>query len=102
MFVLRFTNLSFTGDETLNKRNHVQWDSLMPLLRISSEIDISHNDVTLYYELLDNVVSLDVGKPVRIFMVRLRCLRRRQGVNRSVWIRRLPMLYAVCPVQICR
>ncbi|MGK0498387.1 MAG: outer membrane protein [Oceanicoccus sp.] len=34
---------------------------------ITSSSDLSHTDVTLYYELLDNWISLDVGITARIF-----------------------------------
>lgn len=42
----QFGGINFTGD-------------------VSSDIDLSHTDLTLYYELLDNWVSLDVGITVR-------------------------------------
>ena len=34
---------------------------------VNSTIDLSHTDATLYYEILDNWVSLDVGMTVRLF-----------------------------------
>jgi outer membrane protein len=34
---------------------------------VESTIDLTHNDATLYYELLDNWVSLDLGLTVRMF-----------------------------------
>jgi len=34
---------------------------------VSSALDLSHTDATLYYEVLDNVVSLDLGLTVRKF-----------------------------------
>lgn len=34
---------------------------------ISSTLDLSHTDATLYYEILDNWVSLDVGMTIRVF-----------------------------------
>ena len=34
---------------------------------ISSTLDLSHTDATLYYEILDNWVSLDLGMTVRLF-----------------------------------
>lgn len=34
---------------------------------VSSELDLSHTDATLYYEILDNVVSLDIGLTARRF-----------------------------------
>lgn len=34
---------------------------------IFSDIDLSHTDITLYYELLDNWVSLDLGLTARVF-----------------------------------
>ena len=34
---------------------------------ISSTLDLSHTDATLYYEILDNWVSLDLGMTIRVF-----------------------------------
>lgn len=34
---------------------------------VSSELDLSHTDATLYYEILDNVISLDIGLTARRF-----------------------------------
>ena len=34
---------------------------------VHSTIDLSHTDATLYYEILDNWVSLDVGLTIRLF-----------------------------------
>ncbi len=39
----------------------------LPAGEISSNIDLSHTDITLYYELLDNWVSLDLGVTARQF-----------------------------------
>lgn len=35
--------------------------------RVASELDLSHTDATFYYELLDNIVSLDLGLTLRKF-----------------------------------
>ena len=34
---------------------------------VSSRLDLTHNDATLYYEILDNWVNLDVGITARFF-----------------------------------
>lgn len=47
---INFEGTTYTASETVN-----------------SETDLSHTDVTFYYELLDNWVSLDLGMTARIF-----------------------------------
>ena len=57
-----------------------------------STIDLSHTDGTLYYELLDNVVSLDVGLTARVFdgKVELADADSKESIDLDAT---LPMLY---------
>lgn len=89
-----FTNLRFTGDETLNKEITFNGTTYAAATNIESEIDISHNDVTLYYELLDNVVSLDVGVNVRIFDGSVALSSAGTGRESISLDQAVPMLYA--------
>ncbi len=58
-----------------------------------SETDLSHTDVTAYYEVLDNVVSLDLGLTARKFDGGIRFSDGSQsgGFDFDSWI---PMLFA--------
>jgi len=47
------TSLEFEGTDDINDTE--------------VDLDISHTDVTLYYEVLDNVVSLDIGLAARMY-----------------------------------
>lgn len=62
-----FTDMSYSGSTTLASGITFDDVNFTAGSALSSELDFSHNDVTLYYELLDNVVSLDAGVNVRIF-----------------------------------
>lgn len=59
---------------------------------VKSDIDLSHNDVTLYYEILDNWVSLDVGVTARVFDGEIKIasdtLSAKQSLNVTI-----PLLY---------
>ncbi len=70
-----------------------------PLDQVSTDLDLSHTDVTLYYELLDNVVSLDLGLTVRRFDegVTLAAAGRRATLELD---ETLPMLYVAARVDL--
>lgn len=62
-----FTDMKYSGESTLASGINFNDVDFGAGEVVSSELDFSHNDITLYYELLDNVVSLDAGINVRIF-----------------------------------
>lgn len=64
---IAFTDMKYAGDTLLSEDVTFEDTTFSAGDRINSDLDFSHNDVTLYYELLDNVVSLDAGINVRIF-----------------------------------
>jgi outer membrane protein len=47
--------------------NNVNFDNTIYNGRVDSTIDLTHTDATLYYEVLDNWVSLDIGITGRMF-----------------------------------
>ena len=65
---------------------------------INGDIDLSHTDLTLYYELLDNWVNLDVGLSVKYFDGYSRFHFQHQGVavidDQSQFDEWIPMVYA--------
>jgi outer membrane protein len=66
--------------------------------RIQTSLDLTHYDFTLYYEVLDNWVNLDVGLTAKVFDGEL-ILREQDSVNGSFSASRtdideiIPMLY---------
>lgn len=61
--------------------------------RVSSEVDLKQTDITLYYEVLDNVVSLDLGLNAKYIDSKARISGEISGTETadvSGWV---PMLY---------
>ncbi len=60
---------------------------------VLGDIDLSHTDITLYYELLDNWVNLDLGLSAKYFdgYTRLSYEEESESSDFSDWV---PMLYA--------
>lgn len=64
---LQHTELSVDGDNLLTRDIDFNGSVFSVSDNVSAEADLTHTDVTLYYELLDNWVSLDLGISVRLF-----------------------------------
>ncbi len=65
-----------------------------PGANIDSDVDFSHTDITLYYELLDNWVSLDLGLTARIFDGSIEINNTVTADNASINLdAKLPMIY---------
>jgi outer membrane protein len=59
--------------------------------RVTSTLDLSHDDIVLYYELLDNWVSLDIGVDLKRFDGEISVSG---GINTSVDVdETIPLLY---------
>jgi outer membrane protein len=61
---LQQTSLEVSGDNT---GANFDFDGITFSGDISTNVDFSHTDLTLYYEILDNWVSLDIGLTARKF-----------------------------------
>ena len=61
---------------------------------ITSTSDLSHTDATLYYEVLDNWISLDVGLTARIFSEGFEVTGASSGNSDFDLDETIPMLYA--------
>lgn len=59
---------------------------------VQSDVDLSHNDVTLYYEILDNWVSLDLGLTARVFDGEIRIASATESAQETVDAT-IPLLY---------
>lgn len=61
------TELKTDASSTLNSTIIFDGETFNTGVDVKSEIDLSHNDITLYYEILDNWVNLDIGITARVF-----------------------------------
>lgn len=61
------TDLDISETNTLNRNIQYEGNTYAVTTQVNSEMDLSHTDATLYYEILDNIVSLDIGLTARRF-----------------------------------
>lgn len=66
---VRITNspLELEGDATLTRDFTFEEETFSASDQVSSDIDLSHIDYTLYYEILDTITSIDLGLTGRAF-----------------------------------
>ena len=65
---LSMTNISTEGESTIDREIILNDNFTFPAnADTQSELDLSHIDYTLYYEVLDNYASLDIGLTGRAF-----------------------------------
>jgi len=64
---LQRTELDTSAVKALNAQVEFDGEVYLVGADVTSALDLSHTDATLYYEVLDNLVSLDVGLTVRKF-----------------------------------
>ncbi|MFL0797471.1 MAG: TIGR04219 family outer membrane beta-barrel protein [Cellvibrionaceae bacterium] len=64
---LQHTELDVTGTGELDVAARLDDLAFTPDIPVTTSIDLSHTDLTLYYEILDNVVEADVGLTFRQF-----------------------------------
>ncbi len=81
-FTATFDGVAFTGD-------------------VKTDLDLTHSDLILYYEILDNYVMVDVGLNVKVFDGSLVIENQADGSTSSTEIDELiPMLYAAADVEL--
>jgi len=61
------TDMELSETGTLSRQRNYQGKEFQQNTQVDSTFDLSHIDATLYYEILDNVISLDVGLTARQF-----------------------------------
>ena len=64
---LASTEMEISETSTISRAFNYDGQTYTANSQVNSDIDLSHIDATLYYEILDNVVSLDVGLTARMF-----------------------------------
>ena len=87
-------SMEFSGTSTLTKDIVFGGTTYTISEDISSDIDLSHYDITLYYELLDNWVNLDLGINVKVFDGEATIRSATQGTTTTDLSFPIPLLYA--------
>lgn len=65
--LVQHTKLDASATNTLTRTITFDDTTYIASDRVKTTLDLSHTDATLYYELLDNWVELDLGLTVRVF-----------------------------------
>lgn len=86
------TDLSYSSSGTLTKGITFGGVTFANGAAVTSDIDLSHTDFILYYEILDNWVSLDIGLNVKVFDGEL-AVTSTAGTGRTDLSVPVPMLY---------
>ena len=93
------TNLTTSGGGTLTASYTFGGTTYNVSDTVTTEMDLSHSDVTLYYELLDNIISLDLGLTGKMFDGKVEVTRA--GVTTSTKVDgTIPMVYAALGLSI--
>ncbi|MCW9024062.1 MAG: TIGR04219 family outer membrane beta-barrel protein [Gammaproteobacteria bacterium] len=88
------TKLSSHGDGTTTKAFTFNNESYSLSENIVTDLVLDQTDLTLYYELLDNVVSLDLGLNLKNIDGSARLVGATAGTNTATFDVTIPMLYA--------
>ena len=79
---------SLTGGITFNGENYVAGET------VRSTLDLSHDDLVLYYEVLDNWVNLDIGLDIKSFDGKVSIVGSTNTTTSSIDIdETIPLLY---------
>ena len=98
---LQHTRLGTSGEGVLTRQFRLEDVEFSVGESVSTELDLTHTDVVMYYELLDNAVSLDLGGTLRVFNGHARAASRSGTLSESVGIDLfLPMVYGRALVEL--
>ena len=93
--LLQRTELDTSASETLSRSFEFDDEIYIASDTVNTDLDLSHTDATLYYEVLDNWVELDLGLTVRYFEEGVRLQAQTTGQRSELDLNAvLPMVYA--------
>ena len=98
-FKLDYTDLSIEATHTLTRTIDFDDTTFTVSDDITTEADLTHLDALFYYELLDNVVSLDLGLGVRQFDGYISIASSTESANVDL-DDPLPLLYGAAEVEL--
>lgn len=64
---VKYSGSDLNASSTASTGNTLTFDGQGYTGNVSSTLDLSHNDIVLYYELLDNWINLDLGLDLKVF-----------------------------------
>ena len=64
---LQHSDLNWSGNGWINAGTDLNGTPFVVAEQADISLDLSHTDATFYYEVLDNVVDLDLGITARLF-----------------------------------
>lgn len=94
------TNLSSSGSGSVNSSFTYNGKVYPVTTDITSKLDLNQTDTTLYYELLDNVFSLDVGLNAKYIDGEATVSSDSSGTTTSSFSGTIPMLYVAAEVAL--
>lgn len=64
---IQYTDISSEEENTITREIIFDDQTFSANSQVSTDLDLTHTDLTFYYEVLDNWISLDLGLTARIF-----------------------------------
>lgn len=64
---VKYSGYDLNSSSSSNLGSPITFDGTNYSGNVSSTLDLSHNDIVLYYELLDNWINLDLGLDLKMF-----------------------------------
>jgi len=64
---LEHSEMSWSGDALISAGTDLNGNPFVTTEQVDVALDLTHTDATIYYELLDTVVNLDLGLTARLF-----------------------------------
>lgn len=93
--LLQHTKLDASATNTLSRTITFDDTTYIASDRVKTTLDLTHTDATLYYEVLDNWVELDLGLTVRVFENGVKIKSEITGNDAELDITSvIPMVYA--------
>lgn len=98
---LQHTRVGVEGEVALTRPFRLDDVEFVAGETVSTEVDLTHVDAVMYYELLDDVVGLDLGWTLRLFNGHARASSRNGTLSESVDIGLVvPMVYGRALVEL--
>lgn len=98
---LQHTELDISETATLSRTIDFEGNLYPITATVNTDSDLSHTDVTLYYELLDNWVELDLGLTARTFGDSVKLSSPTTGTEGEVELdETIPLLYAAARFEL--
>lgn len=94
---LASTSIQVDGESTLTSEFRLDDETYEADTQVYTDLDMSHIDGTLYYEILDNWVTFDIGLTARAFDGYIYVESREEGSNQSERVELsevVPLIYA--------